>query len=368
MNTKQRTTRQHYVPRSYLARFTNDGSDEGCLQVRDIATSGHRESTPARVAMERNLYTLEGSPDPMALEDGLAAIESRASQQIATIEATLRLPHTDAGMSELVAWIAVQSQRVPQTIKAWNEYYGDIAHMLMEVMSENKARYNLAMAGVEQAIGAARDGRPEYHDFRAALANTSFQVDRNTLMRNMVERADILAELLKRRSWTLLIAPRATPDFITGDTPVSLVPTERISRAVRNWPLGFGMPGTIVFYPLTPRLAMLGALSPGGPLPPTVKELAAHMIAEVNSATISASQRWIFSRRRRIYRAARLLARSTRLPMPPVDEELAPANGRAHFQGAESLRGAEQVHAAPAASFAKVPPGSRVRGIRSHAQ
>jgi hypothetical protein len=324
MTAKQKIERQHFVPRSYLARFTADGTKEGCLQVRDVTTSAHRESTPAREAFERNLYTLDGDSDPMAVENAFAAYEGRVSRHITTIEATQMLPQDPAGMRELFDWIAIQSQRVPQRIKTWDEYHAETAHIMMELMSANATRYNLAMAGFEQATGVDRECRQDYDQFRAALPNTRFQIDNTSLMRNMIESVDIHVKLLRERSWTLLIAPPGTPEFITGDNPVSLMPTQRISSAVRGWPISIAMPGTLVFYPLTPRLTMLGSLL-AVQLPPTVKELNAQQVAEVNSATIRTAHRWIYSRRRRIYRDARILGGVGRMPTPPVPEELEPA-------------------------------------------
>jgi hypothetical protein len=321
---KQKTERQHFVPKSYLARFTDDGTDEGCLQVRNITTSAHRESTPIREAFERNLYTLDGTSDPMAVEHAFVAFEGRAARQITTIEATQMLPKNSAGMRDLMEWIAIQSQRVPQRIKSWDEYHAETAHIVMELMSTNASRYDLAMAGFEQVTGADRAHRQDYDHLRAALPNTRFQIDNTSLMRNMIESADVHAELLRQRSWTLLIAPSGTPEFVTSDNPVSLVPTERISSAGPGWAYGVGTPGTIVFYPLTSRLTMLGSLL-RVQLPPTVKELSAQEVAEVNSATIRTAQRWIYSRRKRVYRDARMLAGVDRLPMPPVPEELVPA-------------------------------------------
>jgi len=311
-----RTKKQHYVPQSYLARFTEEATKDGRFHVYDFEAKKCRPGSPRKVACETDLYLwdrIDSDIGPQDIEDMFEKTERIASTQIARIELERALPAETSEMGALLTWIAIQHHRVPNRRLARSRYYDDTARILLELACANEQRYESTIKRIERESGEPMEGvtREEMLKF---ISETTFGVDNATHMKDMLDGIDTLREPLYRRKWTLLIAPSGVPDFITSDNPVSLVPTQRIVEAVKGFGFGFGTPGTIVFYPLTPRLAMCGSLGPG--VNGGAKVVDGKMLAEVNTATAVSAARCVFSRRRRIYFARNKLT------------ELCSANGR----------------------------------------
>src|SRR5262245_31044473 len=71
----------HYVPVSYLARFTRSGTAEGKLWVFDTVQGGSWPSNPRDCAHKRDYNLIEAPPDmdPLFFEkEGFGAIETSA--------------------------------------------------------------------------------------------------------------------------------------------------------------------------------------------------------------------------------------------------------------------------------------------------
>lgn len=110
--------RHHYVPESYLSRFTDPN---GRLYVRDMARNQQRYQTPNEVMAIGRYYRQVWAPtgiDPNILENGLASgIENDIKP---VIDCLIRSPEdlTDAYATTLLVYIEIQRIRVPRQA-AW---------------------------------------------------------------------------------------------------------------------------------------------------------------------------------------------------------------------------------------------------------
>lgn len=64
---------------------------------------------------------------------------------------------------------------------------------------------------------------------------------------------DTILPILHERTWSLIIAPLDGPEFICSDHPVALD-----FKSGRHGPIGLGLRGTELFFPLTRRLGFYG--------------------------------------------------------------------------------------------------------------
>lgn len=79
--------RHHYVPKSYLAAWTDTGTQDGQLHVHDKSNGKSWLTRPINAAKEGDLYMLDlsdldGINDPVEIEIALGKVESEAMQVI----------------------------------------------------------------------------------------------------------------------------------------------------------------------------------------------------------------------------------------------------------------------------------------------
>jgi hypothetical protein len=116
-----------------------------------------------------------------------------------------------------------------------------------------------------------------------------------TLKLRLANEAQIMTELqafehvltaLSERKWILVMAPEGSAGFVTCDHPVSLIgPASQRS-------FGLKTPGTRIFFPLTPGLAVVGTQEgKNGEADFTENE-----IASANGSTVLNAQRQVYAK------------------------------------------------------------------------
>ena len=96
-------------------------------------------------------------------------------------------------------------------------------------------------------------------------------------------------ETLASRWWSLVIADPDAPDLVTCDHPVTVVFKDQSRRG----PIGYGLPGTEVSFPLGPRHALVGVLE--NPLRPQFTARPTE-VAALNSRTVHHADRQVYAR------------------------------------------------------------------------
>lgn len=204
----QRVRAQHYVPQSYLRRFTPDGK---LLWVFDKTTGSTFRSSVHNVAQENGFYDLPGDVG-QTVERTLSLIEERFSEGVEALLGSLSL--TSEIRHELADYIALQALRTRKT--------RDVVSALAD---------KLAPATIDAA------DTPGLHcDF---MTNP--------------EAIRSLGGVLRGHIWVVCRNDTEQP-FYTSDHPVT-----SYSAKDRRWMQGTGlaMPGVEVHFPLSPHIDIL---------------------------------------------------------------------------------------------------------------
>lgn len=214
----------HYVPESYLRRFTDSN---GYLHIRDTARNQTRYQTPKKLMKIDAYYRQAWAPpgiDPNIFENGLASgIEDQIKRVIdCLIESPENL--TDDYAATLLVYMEIQRIRVPRQA-AWAK----------DLMHETILR--LAPA-----------------DITAQINSGAFQLTMKESARFDYMRMAIgsIHPWLARMEWEIFEA-KAGSSFITTDSPVSFYNSACPPPAEP----GVGLAGTIVFFPLSSRKLLL---------------------------------------------------------------------------------------------------------------
>src|ERR1700690_533222 len=86
--------RHHYVPRCWLAGFTDTGEKEGRLFVTDLKRQNQWGAVPGTAGFIRDFYRLEGEhvDDPVLAEKSLSQIEDAIAPLLRSMDRDKRAP------------------------------------------------------------------------------------------------------------------------------------------------------------------------------------------------------------------------------------------------------------------------------------
>jgi hypothetical protein len=249
-----RPRKSHYLPKFYLAGFTQSG--DGDLFVVDRTTGRSWTSSPAKAATERDLYAVDLGPteDPDLVEKVLGALEGRFSQIVRDVSANHYLPEGE-DFDWFLNFVAVMATRIPYMRKVVSQAVdrggkGELRALFSTAEGWSTFREGLAAQG--QHID---DG--EYENYKRLVFSEDYTIDldQTTHVQMMVKQLiDALLPPLAERNWALGIAADDAPDFICSDAPVSVWPAEgadpsgQITLLTRK---------TVLTFPLTRRLAAI---------------------------------------------------------------------------------------------------------------
>ena len=214
----------HYVPRSYLARFTDK---DGFLHVFDRSSHSSRRQRPKEVMKINYYYRQEWAPagvDPNILEKTFGEwLETVAKD---SIDRLIRCPAelTDEDTATLLTYIEMQRIRVPRQ--------SDMAKKLM--------RATILRLAPADAVSAIQSGE---------VLLTMKDSARFDYMRMIIGE---LYPWFGRMEWEVFEAESGSA-FITTDSPVSLYNSEVPPPAEA----GLALAGTFVFFPLSSNYALL---------------------------------------------------------------------------------------------------------------
>jgi hypothetical protein len=97
--------------------------------------------------------------------------------------------------------------------------------------------------------------------------------------------------ILLKRKWVLVRAPKGSGGFITSDHPVVLTWSDATMHGGLYGP-GFGLTGTEVYFPVSTRLAAVGAFE----LQEGTIDVPSHAVASLNGAQIAYASRQVYAR------------------------------------------------------------------------
>lgn len=268
--------KHHYLSKFYLKQFANEKDQLVCINLRTQKTF---LSNYAKVCCETdfNQITLPGF-DPNELESQLSNVETRAARAICDIERTGVF--TGENKTIVLNLIALYAIRTPKMRKIYEQMLNTVCQRLLEEIAASEGNMiNGVLVTKEQAEFIKKK---QYQIF----------VPRNDHIQRELKALDSVICMLFKRRWSLIHAPSRS--FITSDAPVSIV-----SKREQNHQelLGLNTPNSLVIFPLTPQLALIGDFEgTEGTFIATEK-----MIADINTSIFTNAIEKIFSSKKNFY-------------------------------------------------------------------
>jgi Protein of unknown function (DUF4238) len=285
----------HWLSECYLRGFAvlrKKGKHQ--IQVFDRVQRGHFPTSTRNVAGERDFNRLDEDQgdDPYALEKAYAAFEGRlapAIQRVAQAGAFTSQEDRDLIIS-MIALFALRNPRWREQVRAIHE---DMSLKMMEAALATKERWEgqiARMQGDGDRIGAS----VTYEEMKEFIDSRKFKIglNRGYQIGNELSTFDGILPHLGRRKWWFVRAHRSSGGFVTGDHPVALMWADPSMRGRIFHSPGFALRGTQVTFPLTFRVAMLGAFE----LKEQTNEFGDPFIAQINGTTIGFSARQVYAR------------------------------------------------------------------------
>lgn len=278
--------RHHYVPESYLSRFTDSGTREGKLWVFDRQLGTVRESSPKNSGHQRDFYRLEDgvAADPNYFEKAFGELEGKASLVIEEILKSRKLPSVES-MEYLVSFVGLQAVRVPAYRRKFNSIRERIIKTTLDIACANEAQWEHH----KSKLRAAEPGK--YADVPFAQArefldrkNFKVEIPRAESVEAMMTSANKLVDLLYQRNWGIAFAVEG--EFLICDNPVILTSTEPKRRFI-----DFGVRGTEVVVPISKNCVLYGMYEE---LPFMIGAYGRDGVALINSHTCARASRFIY--------------------------------------------------------------------------
>jgi hypothetical protein len=287
--------RHHFVPQFYLKGFTVERKKKRQITVFDAKERKVFTTAIDNVAHDRDFNRVEiDGLAPDAFENALAGFEteiSAALNQIITTQ-SIAAEADRIALINLICALALRNPRLRETIR---EFHERVAKKMLSVMLATPERWAAQVkktreAGYLQDVPQVAELSYEQMKKFAREANFTISLAREHHIKLELETFNKMLPILLERKWLLLRAPHDSGGFITSDHPVVLTWSDPAMRSGRA--PGFGLTGTEVFFPVSTRLAVVGAFE----LQPATIDIHPNAVASLNGAQVAYAQRQVYAR------------------------------------------------------------------------
>ncbi|HBP5689810.1 TPA: DUF4238 domain-containing protein [Pseudomonas aeruginosa] len=250
----------HYLSQCYLRGFTQGSAKNSKLTVLDLKSNTKFETIPRNVGGMRDFNRVEiAGVDPEIVEKTQADFEGEVATALKKLEASSDFSgETKNVILELIGMLAIKS---PEMRKHLAEPQVKIAQLMMAMNLESKERWESQVAKFKGGTGEDNSGGATFEDVKSAFERGAFEVSvskEHQIHMELVGMREI-TKLLHQRNWVLLRADDDAGEFVTTDNPVSLTFNKPVSSAFIS--PGFGLPDTMVYFPVSKNLALVGEFS-----------------------------------------------------------------------------------------------------------
>ncbi|WP_315826736.1 MULTISPECIES: DUF4238 domain-containing protein [unclassified Bradyrhizobium] len=244
----------HFVPKCYLGNFVTAEK----ITVVDLQRARHFVTNPKNVAQERDFNRIDSDTlAPDALEQAYGEFESDLAP-ILRIAAHSPAELTEDQLAHILNLIALLAIRNPRTRGNFSEFQNELRQGMLDLASSSEERWQVQMKKMREA--GYLDGIKEvpYSVIRKSIIERNFKFVTSTTEHAKLEinTFKTLLEMIFDRSWRFLRAANGSHGFITSDHPVILFFENRPKMA--RAPIGFGLRGTVVLFPISPGIALEG--------------------------------------------------------------------------------------------------------------
>lgn len=259
--------RHHYVPRRYLAKFTDPetpSGQEAYVHTFNVRTGEIRRRSPRNLAVRNHYYSFmpeDGAELETGLEGALGEVEFAGFNVLDQLAIGDISPAdlTDEDRRHAALCIALMARRVPRS----RDHVESQTAEVMKRMAKFAAGHPEAFANT---VNEARrkEGKPpaepeEIERARQFLRSEDYalEIDPAYSLRMMLKLATDVAPMLFRTRWRILEAPEGS-QFLTSDAPFVMVTTDR--DVPRFYGVGLATPGMEAIFPLSPTKLLLMSL------------------------------------------------------------------------------------------------------------
>jgi hypothetical protein len=259
----QEPRRHHYVPRCWLAGFTDTGEKDGRLWVTDLFRRRQFQTVTGNAGVITDFYRLDEAPDPVVVERFFSTLEGLAAPVLKALN-TERRPPKDDELDLLLQFIAYQWVRVPSFRPLVLGIADRITRerMAEEMRTPETWRTCLIRAGI-----APEEPGADYESMKAFWESGEYNITAETAW--YLQRAflgvDRILEGLRKRYWGTAYSPAGR--LIASDNPVVL-------DGEANQMIGFGN-AEVIIYPVSRHILLAGTLAPVKAPPMTYRYFAA---------------------------------------------------------------------------------------------
>ncbi|MBY8861225.1 DUF4238 domain-containing protein [Nocardia sp. CA2R105] len=264
-NNPQRTRIHHFVPQTYLRRWTEDGGRESPVLLTELVTGHSDLKSPEEIANGENFYQIiaadvdpDDEPD-LWFETHMSRIEDAAARWFRTLDDRAPGKITDPNFAEnLAVFVALQSQRTPRARAADL----NISAALQRFGSRNALDDRRVLPIICAALRIPYSPSRHYQIIDEILAQPTFSSDaKSTAIDTAIKvwRNHITPHLAQRTWWL------ATSDdpLLTCDEPVVRIAGP---GKPRNRPPDFSNTA-LVLFPISPHRLLLATQKTQLPTP-----------------------------------------------------------------------------------------------------
>jgi hypothetical protein len=274
----------HYLSQCYLKGFTQGSAKKSKLVVLDLKNKKKFEAIPRNVGGMRDFNRVEiDGLDPEIIEKTQSDFEGKAATALKKLEETSDFSgETKDVILELIGMLAIKS---PEMREHLAKPQIQVANHIMAITFESKERWESQIAQIKQDTGEDISDGTTFEEMKGLFERGAFEISVPKEHQIHMELLGMqrITELLHQRNWVLLKAGDEAGEFITTDNPVSLTFNDPASSPFIS--PGFGLPDTMVYFPVSKNLALIGEFDGGD----GVKAANKHLVAIFNSRIIANS-------------------------------------------------------------------------------
>ena len=297
MNKRLSVSRaHHFLPQCYLENFAVPRSAKVSQVVGFDRLNGTMFKTSTEnVAQRRDFNRIEGTDEipPDAFETSLARFEAELGPALTRILSSQSLTDQDDKiiLMNFIGWIALHN---PRWREMWTGFQETVIKRIMDLMTSTPEVWSSTVRQARQAgyVGDATDG-VTYESVRCLVEADAFAVSvpNEHHIGLALDTLDTILDTLMKRKWWMVVAPPESGGFVTSDHPVVLMWSDPALRG-GLYPPGHGRRGTQLTFPLSSRVALVGAFE----IDEQVDVVDEHFVAQINAVTILHSDRQVYAR------------------------------------------------------------------------
>lgn len=252
------TPRQHHIlPAFYLAGFTDTGTKDGTLHVYDHLRGRYYDTTPEKVARERDFYRIyKPGVDNNVLEERLATLEGKIAPVLRRVKETDTASPEELGtLLSLAAMIHVRGQRGLERayIATEDQMRRGLQDGTLTAEAWEEVRELLTLEGEDPAsLVSYEEAR------RKALDDGDWSpiAPRDYVLSRLIELHAGFVDSLLPHPWSMAVANPSAGEFICSNSPLTWS-SEGVGAPGFKEDEDFRDPGVTVMFPINNNAALI---------------------------------------------------------------------------------------------------------------